>query len=435
MSENEKIWVLGGKASNADKNIAWQRDIPNLSNSDKLIIDLNTLPSGVPIPKSELGNYLRYMIMAGKSIYVILAPEPINHLSDVLPVFPEQVVIKPCDFDKINLLDARDIPNEIVEYCKYVENCTFFINQIDPSFLLNCLHPKAWNRENYYFSDEIDHLLQENILEVLNVSCQTIGCACKYSILNSGNTVLEQTGPIFFLPPPTKINSSEAVQVLVNSLIDISLKEQEPEWVSKLQMPKTDQLKKQISKENEKVEEITKRIQNLKREKAELEKHKKLLWTFDKPLEQAVKDAFSLLGFHEIREGRSRELEDLVIDFKTSNHYVHGVLEVKGREKKTSLNDMNQCSKWVNQYWVQEEKRVKGIFVTNQFRRKETLSSKKRIKFEPNEIQFAQEFKICVLPTRELFKAVIHILNGGKLSRNEFEEKILNANPICTLVD
>ena len=72
MSENEKIWVLGGKASNADKNIAWQKDVPNLSNSNRLIIDLNTIPPTVEIPNAEINNYLRYMLMSGKIIYVIL---------------------------------------------------------------------------------------------------------------------------------------------------------------------------------------------------------------------------------------------------------------------------------------------------------------------------------------------------------------------------
>ena len=54
MSENEIIWVLAGKASNADKYIAWQKDIPNLANSDRLIIDLNTIPSGVEIPRTGI---------------------------------------------------------------------------------------------------------------------------------------------------------------------------------------------------------------------------------------------------------------------------------------------------------------------------------------------------------------------------------------------
>lgn len=122
-----------------------------------------------------------------------------------------------------------------------------------------------------------------------------------------------------------------------------------------------------------------KKIQKLSQEQVEIEKYRKLLWTYDKPLENVVKNAFSLLGFGEIRAGRSRELEDWVIDFKSTNDFTHGVIEVKGKEKRTSLEDMNQCFKWVNQYRVQEKKKVKGIFIPCQFRRTETVDSKKEL--------------------------------------------------------
>ena len=63
------------------------------------------------------------------------------------------------------------------------------------------------------------------------------------------------------------------------------------------------------------------------------------------------------------------------------------------------------------------------------------MDSEKRLTFAPNEVQFARDFKICVLPTSELFKAVVRVLDGSKLSRNEIEKKILDADPICKLVE
>jgi len=434
----EKIWVIGGKAPNADKSIPWQENIPNIANSDKLIIDLSTIPSNISIPKYEIRDYLRYLIMAGKVIYVILSPtsaENASDLSDMLPVLPGLIEVKPCDFDSINPLDAQKVPNEIVEYCNYVEHCAFFMDQIDFRYLWNCLDPKSqWKAEKYPFSPQINSLEQSYTLEILNVSRQSIGLASKYKILDREGGILHETGQIIFLPPPTRITSTETVEVLVNSLRGMEFKEEEPDWVSKVDLPGIAELNRHIHEENKIVEETTRKIQKLNKEKAQTEKYRKLLWTNDKPLEDAVKDAFILLGFEEVRGGRSRELEDCVIDLKTTGEFVHGIMEVKGREKRTSLDDMNQCFKWVNQYRVKEKKKVKGIFLPNQFRRTETLDSKKRLTFEPNEIEFAQDFKICVLPTSELFKAVVHILKGNKLSRNEIEKRILEANPICKLV-
>jgi len=99
------------------------------------------------------------------------------------------------------------------------------------------------------------------------------------------------------------------------------------------------------------------------------------------------------------------------------------------------MEDMNQCFKWVNQYRVNEDKKVKGIFLPSQFRRIEKEDSKKRIWFEKNEIDFAKDFNICVLPTSELFKAVVYVLEGNRLLRSDIEKRILEANPLCKLLD
>lgn len=256
----------------------------------------------------------------------------------------------------------------------------------------------------------------------------------KYRILGENRKRLWETGQVIFLPPPTKISSTEAIEVLVNSLVGMKLKEDEPDWASKVKMPKVEELEKQISKEKKTIAEANEKIRQLTHEKTEMEKHKKLLWTYDKPLEYAVRDAFILLGFTEIRAGRSKELEDWVIDFKTTKEYVHGVMEVKGSEKRTSMENMNQCHKWVNQYRVKEKEKVLGIFLPNQFRREELPDSKKRLHFEPNEIEFAKDFKICVLPTVELFNAVKYVLQGNKLPREENEKRILEADAICKLI-
>jgi len=103
--ETQKIWILGGKAHNADRSIPWQKDIPNLSNCDSLIIDLNTRPPHVEISYTEIRDFLRYMIMAGKTIYVIISPSSVDNsyiLEKFLPFHPKLIKIKPCQFENIN---------------------------------------------------------------------------------------------------------------------------------------------------------------------------------------------------------------------------------------------------------------------------------------------------------------------------------------------
>lgn len=127
-------------------------------------------------------------------------------------------------------------------------------------------------------------------------------------------------------------------------------------------------------------------------------------------------------------------MEDWVIDFTIVDEPIHGLFEVKGSEKRTSQGDMNQCLKWVLEY-RNEGKVTKGIFVPNQFRRIEKLNSEMRTHFEPNEMKFAKDFHLCILPTCEIFKAVVEVLKGNKIKREEIEKRILEASPICKLVD
>jgi hypothetical protein len=376
--------------------------------------------------------------MVGKTVYVILSPNWSEHsyiIYDSFPAVPNLLNLKSCDFAQIEKT-IEEIPEEIVEYSKYVESSSFFINGVNSEYLWEYLTSHTYpSIERYPFSSQIADMHVNWLYKMVNVSGQTIGIAIRFYLLDAKQTELHKTGILVFLPPSTKITSSDAIEVLVNSLIGQNIKEEPPDWIKRINLPHVAELDQQISEKLKIIEEANKEIKQLEIDKTEIENHKELLWVNDKPLENAVRDAFLLLGFGEIRPGRSKELEDLVIDFKTSKEFVHGVFEVKGREKKTSMADMNQCDKWVKEYFVTENKNVKGIFVPSQFRRTETEDSKMRLKFEPNEIEFAKRFNLCVLPTVELFKAVVHVLKGNQLPREEIERKILEAKPICKLVD
>ena len=223
--------------------------------------------------------------------------------------------------------------------------------------------------------------------------------------------------------------------MLVNTLVGAESKEQEPDWATNITMPNTTELNEKITKNIETIKELNNEIVSLEAKRSEIDRYKKLLWSNDIQLENIVMDSFKLLGFNEIKKGRSKELEDLVFDLQTTKDFELAIIEVKGREKKTSLGDLNQCDKWVKQYRVKEGKKVKGIFVSNQFRRSEKESSKLRLHYEPNEIEFANDFKLCIIPTTELFKAVVYVLSGKSIKRTEIERRILNAEPVCKIID
>ena len=107
-----------------------------------------------------------------------------------------------------------------------------------------------------------------------------------------------------------------------------------------------------------------------------------------------------------------------------------GVLEAKGVNKRTSMQNIVQCNKWVDDYQKMEPLiNVKGIFIPNQLRKCEFPKSKDQRKcFEPNVINYPETRNICVIPSFVLFESVNKALNDGPPDRDAVEKLIFNTN-------
>jgi hypothetical protein len=271
-----------------------------------------------------------------------------------------------------------------------------------------------------------------------------IGCICRCGVFpDFGSPIplgipeeeaIFLTGHVVFLPPTTKISNEEGIDLIINMFSGNQLKESPPIWEKNINIPPLGDLEENLAqKQSEKVK-IEEKIKGLEKRIKEKKEHRKLLWTKGKPLEDKVHQAFKFLGFPEIRRRRSGDLEDGVFNFKINTRFKYGVLEIKGRDKKTSLSDLTQCNKWIEDYLL-ENIEVKGIFVANQYRLKDPQKSKKnREQFEPNELKYAKERKICILTSHEIFNAVVEKMkNNPKITRKNIEQKIASAKGLCEL--
>ena len=81
-----------------------------------------------------------------------------------------------------------------------LEDCTFFISDINDEYLWGCLNPRSeWNvPPKYPYSQHIEGLAEILLFEILNVSMQSIGLACVYNILDHQRHILHETGQIIF---------------------------------------------------------------------------------------------------------------------------------------------------------------------------------------------------------------------------------------------
>lgn len=436
------IWVLGSKHPNAHKSISWLSLFPNFSNCDILIVNLQTLGKLQYNKRaSELYDgaqrYVFDMLMTGEKLVIIVLPSHEGFLT-WLPVCPELEEIAPARLRQDN------VDEPVNDYLETVEECPFYIRDFDISYFEDKTNPKSNDSEKYFFTEDAHdayfcELIASSRIE--NQAKQMIGgyvrCRIHYGLDRPRRAYKGSfdSGNIIFLPPPTKVTVEQAIDIMINILTGGELIESPPQWENKIDLPGLQDIKNQIVQKEEEKETLIKDIEKLKNSKDNLIKFRRLLWTDGTPFENAVKDAFVTLGFSEIRKTREKNLEDWVIDFKFVPEYKHGIFEIKGSEKRTSLSDLNQCDKWVKDYLLEKNLQVKGIFVSSQYRRGDIRTNlKQREHFEKNELKFARQREICILPSHEIFYALVEKIKGNpQITRKLIERKIAASSGICKL--
>ena len=430
------IWVLGSKHPNAHKCISWGSSFPNFANCDILIVNLQSLGSEqIAKRQSALFNEARkyvfdLLMTSEKEAIIVLSSERLQ--LEWLPLFP---ILKKTARAEVGEYVAK---SPIDEYMKTVEACSFYIHTYNHYYFIRKTNPESEEHENYLFTKEAEegYYCWVNIdSQMLNKAKQPIG-SCVSIIIDYGYGQRDQfeSGILYFLPPPTRCTAEQAIDIMVNVLTGGELIESPPQWENKIDMPGLQETRNQIVQKEGEKKTLIKDIETLRGKEDKLIKFRRLLWTKGKPLENIVKEAFVSLEFPEIRKIREENLEDWVIDLKFVPDYKHAVFEVKGVDERTSLADLTQCNKWVEDYLL-DQKVVKGVFVPNQYRLGDVGTNQaKREHFEKNELHYAETRDICILSSHEIFYAVVEKMRENpKMTRNFIEEKIASAKGICKL--
>ena len=213
--------------------------------------------------------------MAEKEVYVIFDLK-FKRLG-MFPIFPNLIEAKPCDILGCNPLSIEKIPEEVENYCQYVENCSFFFDGVNCANLSDSIQPSAKFVEKYDFTPYFRHLAITYLFNVLNYVNQSIGLSVRCTVIGRSGNAVHRTGSIHFLPPPTKITSSEAVDVLVNSILGAEFREEEPDWITEVILPNIDEINIKIAEKQSLIEKYNEELRGLEERKADIEKYLKLL--------------------------------------------------------------------------------------------------------------------------------------------------------------
>ena len=423
MLEVSKIWILGNEHTHADKSILWDEPFPNLGDPDVLIVDLTPLTKEIldrtdQDKLNQLSFILRDKFLHGGTIIVLTPSEPLSVSYDFLPVAPSFTSVP----DGFNI--KPNSGHYFMSYLKAVKKFTFYIQRFGSGSI--DLSPSSDHTgPDISCSPVSDQGVTDN-------SGHRLGAT--FSIFIQENDVVrraEGSGKLVFLPPYTE-SSDDALEKIICRYRQTGVnKEPEPQWAANVILPSLNDIQNKINALESKKKELQTQAYTLTQEKQILLDHKRLLYSKHSELEDAVANAFKILGFPEIRKLREQNFEDWVFDFKHEKDVKYGVIEVKGADKRTKQNDIIQCSKWVDERMEIDNKISKGIFIPNQYCQiPYPKSSKDRKKFESNELDAARMKRICIIPSYVLFEAVKQILENKKHDRKEIEKKIFNSEGV-----
>lgn len=415
------IWVLGDEVPNADRSISWDSSFPNFADPDILIINLQTLTEQVLTRIDKTKYNLAKNTIHDKFLnegIIIFITAPYFMISD--RVLYTNYDLAPVHFKTQKVqegykIDYDETDNEFAPYVEEIGKFDFYLDGISTAYQL--AYRIGTKEENLEFTKDLKYDIKDN-------AGHTLG---------SSVSLKSNKGIAIFLPPATKITLSEAINKILEIYGKTTGKETIPNWVASISLPSIKEKSIKAEELQSQKKKIEDQIKQLEQEKQVILNHKRLLYSKDTPLEDAVYNALKLLGFDEIKKVRNKNDEDWVFEFKTLDDYKYGIIEVKGADARTSQQNLTQCSKWVDEHFGIDKKISKGIFIPNQHRLVEYPKSKKeRLHFETNELGYAKMKSICIIPSCVLFEAVNNALQGKVRSRKELEKLIAETNGLLT---
>lgn len=437
-TQGDLVWLLGNRHPSADRSIRWDDPFPNLSDPDVLIVDLTTLDEATlrRVDKAKLKQargFIRDKLLSRGIVIVITKPTlsiSLNDAASTSTLSAETPAIgtrsKHSNYDMLPAsLITRIVPggDTIVaddehDFATYIKNIKGF------SFYIEKFHSRFDMKTREEFEVALDHDEEHVITDNSGHALGGVFAVAKFGYRGDVVARLETSGRLIFLPPPTEA-IGEAIGKILSVYGKTSYNDPPPPWVENLLFGPLPRLNKDIAGLEEEKNALEVKIDALTFRRNEISKHWRLLYSVGSDLETAVVDAFRVLGFDDATHSGKGDSEDVTFGIK-NDRYLYGVIEVKGADKRTGLEDLLQCNKWTDKRLKADGKQSKGIFVPNQYRLDEYPASRTcRKKFEPNELEYAENKDICIIPSYVLFEAVKRALEGNLPDRLAIAKKMV----------
>lgn len=430
-AQDLQVWLMGNRHSNADKSIRWDDPFPNLSDLDVLVVDLTTLTEQVlrRIDKAKLDQARKLLedrLFSGGIIVIITQPVHSTGSNSALPssapppppytnyhIFPFSVrTMTVPEGTRIVTDDSHDFK----AYARSIKSFSFHIEAYYPE--INPKLPASSHNAGLAF------MLGQGIRDN---SRHDLGSTLSIATVRNGQFSgwLPGAGRLVLLPPPTE-PMHEAIGKILSVYGKTSPRpELPPEWAEQVPLGPAEKCKAEIARLEDEKLKIQGEIDRMASKNDKILAHRRLLYSRGPELEDAVVQAFRTLGLDDVESKGGADMEDAAFGMGSGTPYPRGVIEVKGTDRGTQMQDIDQCNRWAKRRAEGDDRPSKGIFVPNQHRLMPYPDSRDaRVKFEDNQLRQAVEDDICIIPSCVLFEAVRRVLGGGAPDRARITAKI-----------
>jgi len=357
----------------------------------------------------------RLLFSQGGEIVIIGVPYGLGVLQRILPKCPTYSVASGQEFTLTNQ-DFAFYLNEVSHWDYHFELMLQSASEVDSVFRDTIFHgSKVQNVE----------LMRDPICLTRYNSEIAVQLRLKYTIDSPPEGLRDVlSGPLIWLPPPTKITSHAAIELLLRERYGIGAEKTEPEWIEPFRLPNQIPIEERISAIAAEIQQLQIEQEEEQRRLAEERKYLKLLYENGTPLEVIVRNSFGYLGAQvDVPEDRTRE--DARIKDAEGRDYT---VEIKGPSKSASVMHVRQAADWVTRAKAEKVWGGKGILIVNAYGDDDPDD---RDPAFPNTVaEAAARLKIALMTTIDLYNAVV-ALQEGTFDQTRFWRIINEREGIC----
>jgi len=436
MEEKPRILVIGSTGHSREVTcVGWRGTIPNVADYEAVFIDLTPLNHEYALPDPTYyetlptrDSFVKLLESDGE-VWVIAVPPVSRQWEDGLtwsnyewcPILPNLC------FE--NGQTIKNVEDPYDAYFAHLKKWSFYFEEeMDTSFLhdwydLDATKVPALSRVEI----KTFPLAENRYDKPLGIGVRYTVYKGYYSRGTKYSGAEEIPGRMYFLHPPSEIPSKEAIDILLRDLYGIGIREPEPEWASRLKVPKQDVLQEKVGEAKAIIEAEQDKIDVASTDLAHRREFVELLYQKGERLEELV-----LGALEDLEAGVTRNPIKNEEDGWIATPFGDGVLEITSSKGSASLDDVRQLDDWTFR-GKEKGKEYKPILIGNYYCETPVPQRLHEKPFPSNVVEEAVKRDQCLLTTQQLFEA--HCAVQEDTDGKAFLEKMMKTAGPCTLVE